>query len=217
MTFGPSNGSPVTEATTRTARFFTFYERSKFEAEEAARPYLGTSLDVVIVNPTRVFGPGLLTEANSVTKLIQWFFQGRWHYLLGRGDQLGNYAFVRDVAAGHLLAMRFGQPGQKYILGGGNVSQAEFFSLLAALSGRRARLWSLPPRLALGYAAFDELAARLFARSPLVTPDWVRVFLADWACDSSKAQRELGYTMTPLLTALKVTTRWLRRRTRTGS
>ncbi len=209
LTSGPSNELPVTESMARAREFFTDYERSKYMAEELARRYVVDGTDIVIVNPTRVFGPGLLTEGNSATKMIQWYLLGKWRIILGDGERLGNYAFIEDVVRGHLLAMDAGRSGEKYVLGGENVSYNEFFRTLSEISARNYKLFHVPPSIALSCSKIEELRARFFNHYPLITPGWVRTFLEDWAFSTDKAQHELGYTITPLRTALKKTIGWL--------
>jgi farnesol dehydrogenase len=209
VTFGPSNPMVVTESVTRTAEFFTEYEHSKFLAEESVRHYLQAGLNVVIVNPTRVFGPGLLNEGNSVTMMIQLYLQGKWRLVLGDGRGMGNYAFVHDVVKGHVAAMERGAMGEKYLLGGENVSYNEFFEMLAELSKRKYRLFHVPPSLALAVSQLEKFRAEWFGHYPLITPGWVRTFLADWAFSCAKAERDLGYKITLLREALDSTVKWL--------
>ena len=209
VTLGPSNGAAVDESTKRTVDFFTDYERSKSMTEEAIQSYTKAGLSVVIVNPTRVFGPGLLTEGNSVTKMIQMYLRGKWRMLLGDGKGVGNYAFVENIAQGHLLAMENGATGEKYVLGGENVSYNDFFSLVAQLSNRKYRLFHVPTPLALAFSEVEQRRALWLGQYPTITPGWVRTFLADWAFSSARAERELGYTITPLAEALKKTITWL--------
>lgn len=122
LTLGPSNGSEVTEAAPSTGEYFTHYVHSKVLAEREVTSYRNEILEVVTVNPTRVFGPGLLTESNSVTRLIQWYVRGWWRLILGDGQATGNYVYAPDVIRGHIQAMETGQPGERYILGGSNVT-----------------------------------------------------------------------------------------------
>lgn len=209
VTFGPSNGTPIKEADERTAGFFTEYERNKFYAEELVTDYVGEGLPVVIVNPTRVFGPGLLTEGNSVTTMTQLYLEGKWRLILGDGSGVGNYASVEDVVHGYWLALRRGRPGEKYILGGENLSYNEFFKVLANISQKRYRMIHVPLWTALAISNVEELRARWFNHYPLITPPWVKTFVADWAFSSEKAQRELGYTITPFRKALHKSVVWL--------
>ncbi len=209
VTFGPSNGDETTEVTRRASGFLTDYEHSKFLAEQEIERYLQGGLEVVVVNPTRVFGPGPMNEGNAVTRMIQLYLSGRFRVMLDDGGAIGNYAYVDDVVRGHLEAMECGIPGARYILGGENVSYVEFFRVLAELSGRRRLMVHLPPSLALAYSRLEDFRARRFDHFPVVTPGWVRTFLADWAFSSNKAVREIGYVITPLRAALEATVRWL--------
>jgi farnesol dehydrogenase len=207
--FGPSNGTPTIETTNRTKDFFTDYEYSKYLAEQAVREYVDNGLDVVILNPTRVFGPGLMNEGNSVAKMVELYLQGKFRLILGDGSGVGNYAFVNDVVRGHILAMKAGRTGERYILGGENVSYNEFFRMLSEVSGRKRWMAHIHPTLALAISQVENLRARRFHHYPLITPGWLRTFIADWAFSSEKAERELGYTVTPLRTALETTVQWI--------
>lgn len=209
LTLGPSAGAPVNEFTRRLTRPFTEYESSKLRAEELARQYARDGIPVTIVNPTRVFGPGLLTEGNSVTRMVQWYVEGRWRWLPAGGDQVGNWAFVGDVVRGHLLAMEHGKPGESYILGGENASLKALFDLISEVSGRKYRLFPVPYSVALIAAAIEWMRAECSSHYPLITPGWARCFAKDWACSSARAERELGYSVTPLREGLRKTIHWL--------
>lgn len=216
ITLGPSNGIPVDESAGRHTEFFTEYERSKFVAEQEIQRYVRKGLAVVIVNPTRVFGPGVLNEGNSVTKMIQLYLEGKWRVILGDGNGIGNYAFVEDVVQGHLLAMQVGKAGERYVLGGENVSYNEFFRVISEISKNIYWMFHIPPSIALIFSRLEKLRAQWFDHYPLITPDWTKLFLADWACSTAKAECELGYKITPLQKALKNTITWLNKDTREG-
>jgi farnesol dehydrogenase len=211
LTIGPSNGSSVNETDGRTAGFFTEYERSKCTAEEEVQEYVKRGLQVVTVNPTRVFGPGLLNEGNSVTKLIQMYINGQWRVILGDGKAIGNYVYVHDVVQGHLHAMERGRAGEKYILGGENVHFNDFLNILSELSNRKYRLFHVPPFLAIAVSEIEKVRALWSDHYPLITPGWVKLFLEDWGYSCVKAQSELGYIITPLREAMEITIGWLER------
>ena len=158
VTFGPSSGRPVTESDVRSVAFFTEYERTKYLAEQEAVRHVRSGLDVVMVNPTRVFGPGVLTESNSVTKMIHLYLGGQWRLVLGSGRAVGNYAFIDDVVKGHWLALQHGRPGEKYILGGDNLDY-EGFPNARSVSGCRRRMAHVPPQLALAVSKLEALRA----------------------------------------------------------
>lgn len=208
VTAGPSDGSPVSEATVRRRPFLTEYERSKFVAEQRVREFLGRGTDIIAVNPSRVFGPGLLSEGNSVTRMIAMYMSGKFRFMPGDGSAVGNYAFVEDVVRGMILAMESGRSGERYMLGGENRSYREFFDTVAEVSGRRRRVFGLPAALAMRVARFEELRSG-FGHHPLITTGWMRTFLADWAVSVEKSRGELGYRPTPFREAVARTVRWI--------
>jgi farnesol dehydrogenase len=211
VTFGPTPPGAVADETTARSdgRPFTAYEETKALAEREALAAGDAGAPVVVVNPTRVYGPGPLSEGNSVTVMIDLYARGRFPFLLAGGANVGNYAFVEDVARGHLLAMEHGRPGERYILGGHNSSLRGLLETVDRVSGERHRTVSLPAPLARLYAGVEELRARWLGGSPRITPGWVDTFLHDWAFSSAKAERELGYAVTPLADGLRATHQWL--------
>jgi farnesol dehydrogenase len=214
VTFGPTPPGIVgDESMPRTTpRFFTKYEESKTVAEREALVAASEGLPVVVVNPTRVYGPGKLTEANSVTVMIDLYDRGRFPFLLAGGVNVGNYAFVDDLVLGYILAMERGRVGERYILGGENVSLRGLFDLVDRATGTRHLRFSLPPWLAMAYGRLEKKKAEWFGLYPRITPGWVETFLQDWAYSSAKAERELGYTITPLQEGIRLTCQWLHRR-----
>ncbi|HTQ37928.1 MAG TPA: NAD-dependent epimerase/dehydratase family protein [Pirellulales bacterium] len=212
LTFGPTpRGVVGDETTVRTTKFFTEYERSKSGAEVDALNYAADGLPLVIVNPGRVFGPGHLSEGNSVSLLIDMYDCGKVPFLLGGGRNVGNWVFVDDVVQGLILAMEHGRRGEKYLLGGENASLKEFLSLVDKVSGRRHFQITIRRPAAMTYAWLLKQRAQWLGVYPQITPEWVRVFLTDWAYSSAKAQRELGYRITPLEEAVRITYEWLLR------
>ncbi len=193
-------------------RFLTKYEESKAAAEEEVRRMAAQGLPVVLVHPTRAYGPGRLTEGNAVSRMIDLYLRGRLPVLLNRGRNVGTYALVDDLVQGHLLAMEKGRPGERYILGGENTTLGGLFSMVDTLTGRRHLQLNVPPALARVYASWEEKKAERFGLPPWITPGWVETFLQDWAYSSTKAGRELGYRITPLREGLRRTLEWLGRR-----
>jgi farnesol dehydrogenase len=210
LTFGPTAAGQIgDECTVRTEKYFTEYERSKCAAEFDAAIFVQDGLPLVIVNPGRVFGPGHLSEGNSISLLIDSYDRGRFPFLLDGGRNIGNWVLVDDVVQGLILAMERGRIGEKYLLGGENASLKEFFRLVDKVSGRRHFQITIHRPVALLYAWLQKQRASWFGIYPQITPDWIRLFLADWAYSSAKAQRELGYRITPLEEAVRQTYEWL--------
>ncbi|MCB2203515.1 NAD-dependent epimerase/dehydratase family protein [bacterium] len=210
MTYGPSNGSALSESTRRTAAVNTLYEQCKADAEEAVEDAVQAGQDIVVLHPTRVFGPGKLTEANSTTIMMRQYLRGTWRSIPGAGNAIGNYVYVDDVVSALLAAMERGKAGQHYIVGGTNLTYAEFFALLARKAGRRRVLIPIPRFLAKAFAWLELLQGKARLRNPSITPAWVDVFYDDWSCSCARARAELGYHPTSMDDAFAATLGWLR-------
>jgi nucleoside-diphosphate-sugar epimerase len=172
---------------------FTDYEKTKAEAERRVLNFAQKGLNITSVNPTRVFGPGVLTEANSLTLLIRNYLKYKNYLLLGTGRSIANYVYVDDIVDGILKAVQKGKKGERYILGSENISFREFFKKVRIISGKRAFPICIPKFFAMSIASFEELMARLFGKYPLITRPWVKHFFADWIYSNEKAIKELGY------------------------
>lgn len=208
-TLPPSKGQEIVEDTKGT-RLYTDYERTKWQAEKWIKAFSKEHFPVVIVHPPRVFGPGLLSTSNAMTKIINWYVNGSWRWMPGDGSCIGNYAYVEDIAGGHRQAMRDGKPGEQYILGGTNLTFREFFDILAEVSGVHKTMLPVPVPVIKGFSRIEKLKARLTGISPLITPAWVEKYFQDWKLSSDKAIRELNYSITPIRAALSETLEWLK-------
>jgi nucleoside-diphosphate-sugar epimerase len=213
LTLGPSpHGRVWNEDCPRiTNRFFAEYDETKTIAEQEALRRADEGEPVVIVNPARVYGPGRLTEGNSVSLLIDQYDRGLVPFLFNLGVNVGNWVYIDDVVQGHILAMEKGRIGQRYTLGGENASLKRFFRLVDQVSGRRHFQIPVFRYSALVFAWLLKKRAEWFGVYPQISPGWVRMFLADWAFSTEKAQRELGYRPTPLADGLRRTYEWLQR------
>jgi nucleoside-diphosphate-sugar epimerase len=186
----------------------TDYQRTKAEAERVVQSHVARGLDAVIVRPGRVFGPGPLTPANSVTLLIDQYRRGLFRTRLADGDARANWVFVGDVVEGMLGAARAGGAGVAYTLGGANLSVRQFLGVVATVTGRPRVVVPLPIPLARAVAGIAEFAARL-GGTPFITRDWVDLFARDWPSSSAPAERDLGYTPRPLRDGIAATVQWL--------
>ena len=213
VTFGPTPPGVVGDETMPrvTPKYLTEYEQTKAIAEQEALRRAAEGFPVVIVNPTRVYGPGHLTEGNSLARLIDDYDRGRVPVLLNRGVNVGNYVLVDDVVQGHLLAMERGRIGQRYILGGENATLKEFFRTIDRVSGKTHFQIPLLHVTPLAFAWLQKKRAEWFGVYPAITPGWIRTFLVDWAYRSDKAIRELGYGPTRLEDGVRITYQWLQR------
>ncbi|MBL7807310.1 MAG: NAD-dependent epimerase/dehydratase family protein [Saprospiraceae bacterium] len=208
--FGPCQDfQPVHESSQPWARVYTEYDRSKIAAEALARARAAKGQEIVIVNPSRVYGPGDPATINAVNKMIQLYLKGRFRFLPGDGSGMGNYVYIDDVINGHLLAMERGIPGENYILGGVNTSYKDFFDQVAAISGKSFGTLPMPLGIMQFSARLMQLRADWFGIPPAITPEWIDRFDVHWMLSHQKATDHLGYQTTPLEKGLEKTTRWL--------
>ena len=187
----------------------TPYEATKLAAERAVEAYAAQGGHAVVVHPTRVLGPGPLTDANALSRVIALYLAGRFRVRLDDGDVLANYVHVDDVARGVLLAAERGTAGAHYVLGGDNASFRDFLAAVAEASGVRRRVFAVSAAAGLAAARAAEWWARLGGTAP-ITPAWVRVFLEDRRVDVEPTRRALGYAPRSLATAVAQTVAWLR-------
>jgi dihydroflavonol-4-reductase len=183
------------------------YKQSKFAAEEAVRELArDRGLPVVIVNPSTPVGPGDV-KPTPTGRLIVEAARGQMPAFVDTGL---NIVHVDDVAEGHLAAAEKGLIGDRYILGGENLTLAEILAEVATAAGRR------PPRLRVPHGALlpvafgAELVARISGREPFVTLDGVRMSRKKMYFSSEKASREFGYTPRPARQAIADAVSWFR-------
>ncbi len=207
---GPSDKGAVHESSPAPASFFTDYEASKFQLEQQLLGRTATDPEVVLVNPTRVYGPGYLSESNGVTKMIKQYMEGKWRLIPGNGKSLGNYVFVEDVVSGHLLAMEKGKPGERYVLGGENISYNQLFDLVRQASGVNKKLFKIPLIFMLAAAGLMKGLSRLSGRPPLIVPNLVRKFNHNWIVSSDKAVHDLGYQAIDARSGIEQTVKWIK-------
>lgn len=207
---GPSDDEAVNENSPAPSTFFTDYEESKYRLEKQLLERAAKDPEVVIVNPTRVFGPGYLSTSNFVTIMIKKYTEGSWRFIPGNGNSMGNYVFVEDVVTGHILAMEKGQPGERYLLGGENVTYNELFALVREASGVHKRLVKIPLEIMMMTAGTMKFLSKLTGRPPLIVPGLVRKFSRNWIVSSGKAARELGYQPLDARTGVQKTVEWIK-------
>ena len=207
---GPSKGNPMTETDARITGFFNRYEETKSQAEAVAMNYAKQGLPVCILNPSRIYGPGLDTGSNPVTKIVELYIKGKWKVIPGSGNDIGSYPFIDDVVDGHISAMEKGRSGDRYIFGGVNVTFNELMVAIKKYSGIEKKLRHIPfPVLnAVSHAMLWN--AKITGKYPMITPDWVAKYKYDWALNSSKAVNELGYAIRPLEEGIKETVEWVK-------
>lgn len=182
------------------------YTRSKHAAEQAALAAVRDGLDVVIANPTIPIGAGDHNLTPPAAMLAR-FLDGKAPLYL---DCTLNLVDVRDLATGFLLAAERGRSGERYVLGGDNLTMRDLLDRVEQLSGRKMPHLPLPGPAALTIGAVSEwIATHVTGRAPPATHEGVQLALWSAPLESSKARNELGYRPGPVDTALAETLRWL--------
>lgn len=167
-----------------------YYRTKAYGEREALEANAPPEFEVVIVNPSLLLGPGDLRE--SSTRDVRLFLERALPAV-----PAGGVAFVdaRDAARGMLLAMERGRAGERYLLNARNLTVAAFFQRLERVSGVKAPILPMPRTraLALGINGLFTRAVEALGGTPPVDPVSVELAQYFWYCDSSKAQRELGW------------------------
>lgn len=203
---GERAGTVGRESTPHRGSFLSVYERSKFEAERAAFAVgRAWSVDVVAVNPASVQGPG---RSGGTARLLVAYLNGRVPAVV---DTTMTIVDADDCGAGHLLAERWGRPGERYVLAGATLKVTDGIRLLADVCGappRRVRsvpAWTLAPA-----ARVAEAVGRLRGGQGTLCREVADTLAHGHAYDGSRARRELGLSYTDLAVTLRRTVAWLR-------
>ena len=201
----PRHGALPNENTHATCdEMIGHYKRSKFLAEQVAVEAAAAGVPVVIVNPTAPVGPWDW-KPTPTGRIILDFLKGKMPAYVDTGL---NVAPVEDIAAGHLLAAEKGRVGERYILGGRNMTLKQILDALSAITGRPAPRVRLPHAVALAAGYADQLFSRLVGRQPQIPVEGVKMSRHRMFVESDKAARELGYNPGSVEAALERAVRW---------
>jgi dihydroflavonol-4-reductase len=180
------------------------YKRSKFLAEKIALQFAGEGFPVVIVNPTAPVGDHDF-RPTPTGKIVVDFLRGAMPAYLDTGL---NVVYVGDVAAGHLLACERGHVGERYILGGENLTLQQIFGKLEEVTGKPAPTMRIPYAVAYAAVVASTGWASLTGREPRAPLDGVRMARKKMWVRHDKAARELGYSARPAVEALRRAAEW---------
>lgn len=204
------DGLPVDENSACVSSYHTEYERTKAVSEILAKESTCDETKVIVVNPSRVFGPGRISVSNSVTKIIHLYGMGIWRIIPGDGSSIGNYTFIDDVVNGIVRAAESGIGGERYILGGENISFNEFFDILGRVYGKKRRMFPVNASHLKQIARASGTLSALFGKPPLISENWIDKYLRDWILSSNKAITDLNYRITPFEEGVEKTVKWLK-------
>jgi dihydroflavonol-4-reductase len=182
------------------------YKRSKVAAEWLVERMIADGIPAVIVNPSTPVGPRDRRPTPTGRMIVE-AASGRIPAFVDTGL---NLVHVDDVAAGHLAALKTGRVGERYILGGENMTLAELLGRIAQLTGRSPPHLRLPRAPLYPLAFLAEMAAHVTKREPLLTLDGLRMSKQLMFFTSAKAERELGYQARPAEEGIRDAIDWFR-------
>jgi len=194
---GPSGKYPMTENDPRIAAFENDYEISKYWAEELVKEYCRRGLFAIIVAAPRVYGPGHDCNGNTTNILLKSILSMQLAFVPFCDNVLANYAFVDDVVTGHFLAMDKGLGGEKYILGGENLSYRSFFQAINQAMGNKISLIRIPKFLFKIWSFFYMCICSLLKKETHISPKVIDRLSQNRALSCEKAVKQLGYSITP--------------------
>ncbi|HTR22785.1 MAG TPA: hopanoid-associated sugar epimerase [Terriglobales bacterium] len=183
------------------------YKRSKFMAEQVAFESARGGQNVVIVNPTTPVGERDL-KPTPTGRIVLDFLKRKFPAYVETGLNLVD---ATECAQGHIQALEKGKSGQRYILGGENLTLKQILDRLAAITGLKSPTVKLPYVFAFATGVADEMVTgRLLRREPRATIDAVRMGRKMMFVSSAKAERELGWRVIPVDGALRRSVEWFR-------
>jgi dihydroflavonol-4-reductase len=203
-----SNGQPATEdSPVLLDNMIGPYKRSKFIAEQVAIEAARSGVDVVIVNPTTPVGDRDL-KPTPTGRIVVDFLKKKFPAYVDTGLNLVD---VTECARGHMAALEKGRCGERYILGGENLTLKQILDKLAAISGLPSPSVRVPYVVALATGVVDEIVTgRIRGREPRATIDAVRMGRKKMFVSSAKAERELGWKVVAVDDALRRAVDWFR-------
>jgi len=181
------------------------YKRSKFMAEQVAIEAARAGLNVVIINPTTPVGERDI-KPTPTGRIVVDFLKKKFPAYVDTGLNLVD---VTECARGHVAALEKGRAGERYILGGENLTLKQILDKLGSITGLPSPNIRVPYILALATGVVDEIVTgRIRGREPRATIDAVRMGRKKMFVSSAKAERELGWKITPVDNALRRAAEW---------
>ncbi|HKW26202.1 MAG TPA: hopanoid-associated sugar epimerase [Terriglobales bacterium] len=183
------------------------YKKSKFQAEQVALEAARSGADVVVVNPTTPVGERDI-KPTPTGRIVVDFLKRKFPAYVDTGLNLVD---VAEVARGHIAALERGRRGERYILGGENLTLKQILDKLAAITGLPSPRVKLPYAVAMASGVVDTaVTGLLLRREPRVTVDAVRMGRKKMFVSSAKAEGELGWKIVPVDAALRRAVEWFR-------
>jgi dihydroflavonol-4-reductase len=183
------------------------YKRSKFLAEQEAMTAAQAGQQVIILNPTTPVGPND-AKPTPTGRIFVDFLNGKFPAYVDTGLNLVD---VTEVARTHVVALTRGKPGRRYILGGENLTLKQILDLMSEITGLPSPTLKIPFPVAAVYAFLEErIKGRILGREPRATLEQVRMGRKKMFASSARAERELGFRVTPIQPAVRAAIDWFR-------
>ncbi|HWW23363.1 MAG TPA: hopanoid-associated sugar epimerase [Edaphobacter sp.] len=181
------------------------YKRSKFLGEQEAIKAARAGQHVMILNPTTPIGPGDV-KPTPTGRIIVDFLNRRFPAYVDTGLNLVD---VTEVARMHVVALDHGTPGERYILGGENLTLKQILDRMSAITGLPSPTMKVPHSVAMAFAFFDEnVTGKLRGKEPRATVEAVRMGKKMMFASSKKAERDLGFQIIPIYNAMRSAIDW---------
>ena len=203
-----SDGRLCDEATpVSLANMIGHYKRSKYQAEQEAVAAARAGQQVIILNPTTPIGSGDI-KPTPTGRIIVDFLKRKFPAYMDTGLNLVD---VDEVARTHVKALTAGQPGERYILGGENLTLKQLLDKMSAITGLPSPTMRVPHSVAMMFALWDQtFTGKLLGREPRATVEAVRMGKKMMFVSSAKAERDLGFRVVPVYAALRSAIDWFR-------
>jgi dihydroflavonol-4-reductase len=201
-----TDGTIVDEATpVSLADMVGHYKRSKFLGEQEAIKATQSGQHVMILNPTTPIGPGD-AKPTPTGRIIVDFLNKKFPAYVDTGLNLVD---VSEVARMHVVALDRGTPGERYILGGENLTLKQILDRMSAITGLPSPTMKVPHSVAMTFAFFDQsITGKLRGKEPRATVEAVRMGKKTMFATSAKAERDLGFKIVPIYPALRSAIDW---------
>ena len=201
-----SDGTIVDESTpVSLADMIGHYKRSKFLGEQEAIAAAKAGQHVMILNPTTPIGPGD-AKPTPTGRIVVDFLNKKFPAYVDTGLNLVD---VVEVARMHVCALDRGRPGERYILGGENLTLKQILDRMSAITGLPSPTMKVPHAVAMAFAFFDEsFTGKLLGKEPRATVEAVRMGKKFMFASSARAERELGFKVLPIYNALRGAIEW---------
>jgi nucleoside-diphosphate-sugar epimerase len=204
--YGPSHKDvPITEFQPRIVSYANDYELTKSMSEEKVKAYRKKGLSCIVLNVSKIYGPGLKTYSNGVNKLISMFMEKDFLVVPNKLNVTSNYVFVEDVVNAHLLAMESTVESGNYIIGGENISYKELFNTIKILTESKIRIFKINYLFLKFSFSIVNMVNSILGLVPVITSRVLDSLFVNRLSTSDKAKRELKYKATSLNQGLQET------------